>query len=105
MGPGALTPKNLDKFENLHCFILEGMRLYPSDAALIQKRALVDHKIGDFFIRKGQFLNVSTLGIMYNELYYEYPYKFNPDRWLKTWKQVDPYKYLVFSAGPRNCVG
>lgn len=52
---------DLSKLELLYAFIMESFRMYPSDAALIQKKSLVDHKIGEFSIKKGFIVNVSIL--------------------------------------------
>lgn len=40
-----------------------------------------------------------------NSEIYEKPEDFNPDRIELTQTGKNPYSYLPFSAGPRNCIG
>lgn len=36
---------------------------------------------------------------------FESPKEFRPERWLEAVKDYDPFAYIPFSAGPRNCLG
>lgn len=48
----------------------------------------------------------STLGIQMDPEYYPNPDKFDPDRFSDENKSaVDPYTFLPFGIGPRNCIG
>ena len=50
-------------------------------------------------------MNVSLLGNMYDSDYFEDPFEFKPERWLKENPIKNPYMYLPFSSGVRNCIG
>lgn len=48
----------------------------------------------------------SIYGVHHNPLVYPEPEKFDPERFNPTnGKKFDPYAWLLFSAGPRNCIG
>ncbi len=65
--------------------------------------------IKDISVKKGWYMNCLTYFPLCNEKYYESADQFNLDRWIKyptTGSQNDnPYIFLPFSAGPRNCIG
>lgn len=43
---------------------------------------------------------------MMNPKYFKNPNKFDIDRWdREETKKIDPFNYIPFSAGPRNCIG
>lgn len=52
----------------------------PAPMTLVRK-AMYDHKIGDYEIKKGDFVNVSIASMNYNTKYYENPEKYDPSRW------------------------
>ena len=41
----------------------------------------------------------------YSENVFEDAFKFKPERWLDQNLRLDPYAFIPFSAGPRNCIG
>ncbi|XP_057380168.1 cytochrome P450 3A41-like [Daphnia carinata] len=57
-------------------------------------------------IKKGMVVTVPAFPLHYNEEYYPDPYRFNPDRWAPDSDiKPNPYAFMPFGMGPRNCVG
>ena len=95
----------INKLEFLDCFIKESMRLYPPVAA-IGRRIEKDVSFEEQRIHKGTNVAISIFGIHRNENHWKNPLQFNPDRFIgDNYLKRDPYCYIPFSAGPRNCVG
>ena len=100
--------KNL---EYLNAVIKEGLRQVNPANDLFLRYAIKDHKLGDLFIKKGTslFLGLST-GFNDPSIFRD-PFTFQPERWIKgddlydKAEEKDPYCYLPFSAGARNCIG
>jgi len=60
---------------------------------------------GGIHIPKDTVVSVSTYALHYSEEYYLDPETFNPDRWNRNNNsKLDPYAFLPFGTGPRNCV-
>lgn len=57
-----------------------------------------DHYIGEYFIKKDTVVALSFISVNYDPKYYEDPFKFNPERWLKK-KDQDPFVFIPFSSG------
>jgi len=103
---------NLDQLNSMNvmsAFLNEVLRLYPPVPTLLRRVALEDHKIGPFEIKKGHIVNTIFIANHYNPKYFTNPNEFDPGRWLKTENKDEgtknPYAYLPFSAGNRNCIG
>eukprot|EP01017_Pseudomicrothorax_dubius_P001833 TRINITY_DN0_c6735_g1_i1.p1 TRINITY_DN0_c6735_g1~~TRINITY_DN0_c6735_g1_i1.p1 ORF type:complete len:120 (-),score=18.18 TRINITY_DN0_c6735_g1_i1:50-409(-) len=59
-------------------------------------------------ILKGTKVNVALNTIGFNELYFDQPYEFRPERFLNDNEDKSPklpFAYIPFSAGPRHCIG
>lgn len=51
-------------------------------------------------------INIGIVENAYNEKYYEKSFQFLPQRWLSTNSlSKDPYTFIPFSSGSRNCIG
>lgn len=62
----------------------------------------IDGKI----IPKGAFVGIQGYLMNRNPKYYPDPLKFDPDRFLtENLRKSNPFAYVPFSAGPRNCIG
>lgn len=57
-------------------------------------------------IKKGMVVTVPAFALHYDEEYYPEPNRFNPDRWdSDSETKPNPYTFMPFGMGPRNCVG
>ncbi|KAL3755095.1 hypothetical protein ACJRO7_002201 [Eucalyptus globulus] len=93
----------------LHAAISEAMRLYPP-VPVDTKACLEDDVLPDgTFIGKGWFLSYDThaMGRM-DGIWGENCHEFVPERWIDEsglCRTESPFKYPVFHAGPRMCLG
>jgi len=100
-----VTPNIIHEMQFTHVFLKEVLRLYPPSAGLIPRIALVDHTLDGIEIKKGALIKPSFMYIHFNPKYYSEPLRFYPERWLDKSVLQEPFSYLPFAAGPRNCIG
>ncbi|XP_050449047.1 cytochrome P450 4C1-like isoform X2 [Cataglyphis hispanica] len=102
------TPANLNELSQLKYLdriIKETLRLFPS-VPVITRRLKKDVKIDDFTLPKGATVVLHIALTHINPEVWTDPNKFDPDRFLPdNSKHRNPYAYVPFSAGPRNCIG
>lgn len=55
-------------------------------------------------IPAGANIVVSIYNMNHDEKLFEEPERFHPERWTKATNN-NPFAYIPFSAGPRNCIG
>jgi len=106
----TITLDTLNKCELTTAFMKEVLRFQHPAGAIFDRIATEDHKLGPLHIKKGTSVNVGYIANNFNPEFHDNADTFDPDRWLtnsKTRESVakDPYVYLAFSAGPRNCIG
>jgi cytochrome P450 len=57
-------------------------------------------------LKKGTDLMILIDGVHKNPKFHANPLQFNPERFSQeALRQMDPYSYMPFSQGPRNCIG
>ncbi|XP_030755191.1 cytochrome P450 4C1-like isoform X2 [Sitophilus oryzae] len=96
---------HLTKLKYTERVIFECMRLLPS-VTEVSRYISKDIKIGDKTFPKGTNISIYILGVHRNSKYWPNPDKFDPDRFLpEEIAKRPPYAYILFSAGPRNCIG
>ncbi|KAL6009895.1 hypothetical protein ACLOJK_000326 [Asimina triloba] len=101
--------EELKEMHYLHASISEALRLYPP-VAVDTKECLEDDVFPDgTFIGKGWFLtyNAYAMGRMESNWGKDCR-SFRPERWLDEngcYRPESPFKYPVFHAGPRMCLG
>jgi len=65
-----------------------------------------EHQIGDYTIKKGTYVRTHPFREYFNPKNFEDPFAFNPERWNSAKSNdLNPYSFLPFWAGPRNCIG
>lgn len=80
------------------------MRLSPALPG-IERVCNKDITVNGVYIKKGMLVTVHTYAY-YDPDYYPDPFKFDPNRWSPENKSsLNPYAYMPFGMGPRNCVG
>lgn len=83
----------------------EALRLYPP-VWFSPRMAVVDTKIGDFEIKTGTNVILSSFVTHRSDKYFEDPYKFIPMRWANGLEESLPEgSYFPFHMGPRKCIG
>ena len=91
-------------------FINEVLRIYPP-AVRIDRQATQDATLTlddgrSIRLDKGTIITIPIYAIHHLEEYYPEPEKFDPDRWSPENKsKLNPYAFLPFGMGPRNCIG
>ncbi|XP_065875966.1 cytochrome P450 86B1-like [Euphorbia lathyris] len=104
----VFTAEELKKMVYLEAALSESMRLYPSVPTEI-KEVVEDDVLPDgSVLKKGArvFYGVFSMGRM-ESIWGKDCLEFKPERWIKEGKFVseNQYKYAVFNAGPRLCLG
>ena len=86
--------------------INEVLRLYPPGLRL-ERMCTRDVTYGRISIKRGVLVTVPTFALhRLEEFYGPDAEKFDPDRWsAETKSNRNPYAFLPFGMGPRNCVG
>ncbi|XP_050245150.1 cytochrome P450 94A1-like [Quercus robur] len=92
----------------LHAAISEALRLYPP-VPIDTKACLKDDILPDgTFVAKDWFVSYNTYGMGRMEsIWGKNCYEFLPERWIEdgVCKQETPFRFPVFHAGPRMCLG
>ncbi|XP_058107353.1 cytochrome P450 CYP94D108-like [Magnolia sinica] len=100
--------EELREMHYLHASISEALRLYPP-VAIDSKACLKDDILPDgTFVGKGWFATYHAYGMGRMESIWGKDCRsFLPERWLEngSFRPENPFKYPVFHAGPRMCLG
>lgn len=104
----AITASDLPQLKYLEASIKEALRLFPSVPA-IARLVNEDFELGSHFIPKGATLLIYPYALHRNEEVFPNPEVYRPERFLtentSSEAKINPYAYVPFSAGPRNCIG
>ncbi|XP_015833627.1 cytochrome P450 4c3-like [Tribolium castaneum] len=98
-----VTYSTLQEMKYLENAIKEGLRLY-SPVPIYGRLIDQDTEYNGTMIPKGVGVIIFAHGIHMNPKYYPNPEKFDPSRFENTTGK-DPFTFIPFSAGPRNCIG
>ncbi|XP_056264464.1 cytochrome P450 3A40-like [Pseudoliparis swirei] len=102
---GPVEYQALMQMEYLDSVINESLRLYPI-AARLERVAKATVEINGVVIPKGMVVMVPTWPIHRDPNLWPEPEEFKPERFTKETKEtIDPFTYMPFGAGPRNCIG
>ncbi|XP_054633976.1 cytochrome P450 3A40-like [Dunckerocampus dactyliophorus] len=101
----AVQYQELMQMDYLDCVINESLRLYPI-LPRVDRVAKATVEINGLVIPKGMVVMVPTWPLHRDPELWPEPEKFKPERFNKENKEsIDPYTYMPFGVGPRNCIG
>ncbi|XP_038946018.2 cytochrome P450 3A2-like [Rattus norvegicus] len=93
------------EMEYLDMVLNETLRLYPVGNRL-ERVCKKDIELGGVFIPKGSVVMIPTYPLQRDPQHWTEPEEFHPERFSKENKgSIDPYVFLPFGHGPRNCIG
>ncbi|XP_036031910.1 cytochrome P450 3A13-like [Onychomys torridus] len=99
------TYEALVEMEYLDMVVNEAMRFYPV-ANRVSRISKKDAEINGVFIPKGIVVSIPVFVLHRDPKYWPDPEEFRPERFSKENKnRINPYTYLPFGYGPRNCIG
>lgn len=109
IGEGMTGPVTLSMLNELHYLelvIKETLRLYPS-VPFYGRKVLENSEIEGTTFPAGSNLILMPMFMGRDPEYFDDPLEFRPERFEKeiSAEKVNPYRYIPFSAGPRNCIG
>lgn len=104
-GNRDITAEDIKELKYLECCIKEAMRLFPP-VPYFTRQLLEDLTIENITFPKKSILIIALIFLHRDPKVFPDPEKFNPDRFLlENSKNRNPYSFVPFSAGPRNCIG
>lgn len=104
-GNGAPTYEHVAKLEYTQAFLLEILRLHPP-LFMILREAINNDTLLEHHIPAGATVALPICRIHRHPEYWDRPDDFLPERFLGTqWGQANPFAYIPFAAGKRNCIG
>ncbi|CAO2630220.1 Cytochrome P450 3A13 [Lemmus lemmus] len=99
------TYDTLVQMEYLDMVINETLRLYPI-AGRLERVCKADVEVNGVLIPKGTVVIVPMFVLHKDPKHWPEPEEFRPERFSKkNQDNINPYTYLPFGDGPRNCIG
>uniref|UniRef100_A0AAZ3QGD0 unspecific monooxygenase n=1 Tax=Oncorhynchus tshawytscha TaxID=74940 RepID=A0AAZ3QGD0_ONCTS len=99
------TYEGLMQMEYLDMVINETLRVYPIISRL-ERVAKVTVEVNGVTIPKGTVVMIPIMVLHHHPTHWPKPEVFRPERFSKENREnIDPYTFLPFGMGPRNCIG
>ncbi|XP_026678195.1 cytochrome P450 4c3-like [Diaphorina citri] len=99
------TTRSLNSMKYLEACIKEALRLYPS-VPFIARKLSEDVPLPDYVLPRDTEVIIVVYNLHRDPEVFPRPELYDPDRFLsENVAGRNPYAYIPFSAGPRNCIG
>ncbi|XP_058240637.1 cytochrome P450 4V2 [Hemibagrus wyckioides] len=100
-----INNEDLKKLRYLECVIKEALRIFPS-VPFFARTICEDTHINGYKVPKGVNVIILTYALHRDPRFFPEPEEFRPERFLpENTAGRNPYCYIPFSAGLRNCIG
>ncbi|GBM87523.1 Cytochrome P450 3A11 [Araneus ventricosus] len=104
---GELTYETVQNMKYLDNVISETLRIFPP-AVRLERYSDAEYKLPGLglTVPKGMCINIPVYSLHRDPKHFPDPERFDPDRFTAEEKaKREPFTYLPFGAGPRNCIG
>ncbi|MFH4979846.1 hypothetical protein AB6A40_006555 [Gnathostoma spinigerum] len=102
---GPIAEEDTTKMKFMDMCMKESIRLFPT-VPFLGRTISTDMVVGDTVIPAQTTVVVATYAVQRDPLQYERPNEFYPEHFSpESAAKRDPFAFLPFSAGPRNCLG
>ncbi|CAG2167370.1 unnamed protein product [Oppiella nova] len=104
---GEIDYEVLSGLPFLDALVSETLRNY-SPVVRLEREAMEDVMLGNTGVKveKGMSVEIPVYAIHHDPDHYPDPFTFSPDRFMPDNRgHIQPYTYLPFGSGPRNCIG
>ncbi|XP_078404874.1 cytochrome P450 4V2-like [Cetorhinus maximus] len=99
------TMEDLKNLQFLQCIIKESLRLFPS-VPIFGRTLLEECHVGGFKVPEGVNALIIPYALHRDPRYFPDPEEFRPERFShENSSKMNPYAFIPFSAGIRNCIG
>ncbi|WP_394173906.1 cytochrome P450 [Guptibacillus hwajinpoensis] len=97
--------QNIKSFKQTGPFLKETLRLYPA-AWMLLREATEPVNLSGHEFKKGSSFLISSYIIHRNPAFFKEPNQFDHTRFSEERaKEIQPFAYIPFGAGPRSCIG
>ena len=94
----------LKEMKYIECVIKEVLRIHPS-APIISRKIDEEIEVEGVVYPKNSTLVICILAMQRDERNWQDPLTFKPERFVNVDGQRNPFAFVPFSGGPRNCIG
>ncbi|XP_052891120.1 cytochrome P450 4d2-like [Anopheles moucheti] len=99
-----ISQQRINNLKYLELVIKESLRMFPP-VPYFSRHIDHDTTVGSIRLRKGSTIVFGAYTMHHNPEYFPEPDQFRPERFEDGESKRNPFMYIPFSAGSRNCIG